>query len=405
MNMNLVTAYLASQFSTYLRAFSPDGELLEENTRRVDLEDPLRLQPRLFDGLFAPGSAPLPFVLSLGADVSYGVVRSAERVYVLGPVLIPGSRNLPDQLSGATLSPELLLGLATCQLPDFMNGLVLLYNLLNDDALTAAECSRKIGVDVNLSAFAGERLSEALFDKRENLERHNSYAHEQREMGSIEAGDPEGLKSSWEDEYAGSLARISEDPFQNGKYLSMIVVALASRAAIRGGVLPEQAFTAADVYLRKVDTVRNPYHLDTIVKDAEYSFAQMVKAAKEVTPATPDAADDPLLRQCREYVFLHLHEKLTVREIAGQIGVHPNYLSTHFAQREGISLYQFILREKVRLAQTLLIYSDYGYEEIASYLGFASQSHLGSTFKRLTGMTPRQYRDKYLNRWNQAQEL
>lgn len=405
MNIDAVNIYLATQFSTYLKWYTPDGRLLEENTRRVDLADPLQEQHLLLKHLLSSAKTSVPFVCCVGMDVCYGLVRAENEVCLIGPVLIPGSRDLPDQISGVELPPDLLRSLAVHRLPDFMNGLVLLHNLLNDDTLTAAECSRRIGIDANLAALAGEQLSAALFDKRENLKRHNSYAHEQREMGSIEAGDLEGLKRSWENEYAGSLGTISDDPYQNGKYLSMIVIALASRAAIRGGVLPEQAFTAADVYLRKVETVRNPYHLDTIVKDAEYAFAQMAQAAKQNFTAAPGAADDPLLRQCRDHVFLHLHEKLTVREIAEQIGVHPNYLSTHFAQKEGISLYQFILQQKVQLAQTLLVYSDYGYEEIASYLGFASQSHLGATFKRLTGMTLRQYRGKYQNKWEDVEEL
>lgn len=45
--------------------------------------------------------------------------------------------------------------------------------------------------------------------------------------------------------------------------------------------------------------------------------------------------------------------------------------------------------------QKLLIYSDYSYSEIASYLGYASQSHLGKQFKDMTGMTLRQYRELY----------
>ena len=385
--------------------YSPDGCLLEETTRRVDLADPLREQPLLLDHLLAAAEAQVPFVCCVGSDVCYGIVRAENGVYLIGPVLIPGSLNLPHQISGVDLSSDLLQSLAVLRLPDFMNGLVLLHNLLNDDSLTATECSRRIGIDANLNAQAEEQMSAALFDKRENLQRHNSYAHEQREMGSIEAGDPEGLKRSWEDNYTGSFGRISDDPFQNGKYLSVIVIALASRAAIRGGVLPEQAYTAADVYLRKAATVRNPYHLDTIVKDAEFSFAQMVQAVKQSASTASDAPDDPILRQCREYVFLHLHEKLTVQEIAEQIGVHPNYLSTLFARKEGISLYQFILREKIGVARTLLTYSQYGYEEIATYLGFSTQSHFGATFRRLTGMTPRQYRAKYRKQLEDAVEL
>jgi AraC-like DNA-binding protein len=41
------------------------------------------------------------------------------------------------------------------------------------------------------------------------------------------------------------------------------------------------------------------------------------------------------------------------------------------------------------------MYSAYSYVQIASYLGFASQSHFGQTFKKITGMTPKSYREAY----------
>ena len=46
-------------------------------------------------------------------------------------------------------------------------------------------------------------------------------------------------------------------------------------------------------------------------------------------------------------------------------------------------------------AKNMLIYSSYSYSRIAAYLGFASQSHLGTEFKKLTGMTLKTFRDTY----------
>ena len=72
-----------------------------------------------------------------------------------------------------------------------------------------------------------------------------------------------------------------------------------------------------------------------------------------------------------------------------------NFLTSLFHREEGISLYQYILAQKIDLAKNLLIYSDYSYIDIANYLGFTSQSHLGACFKAATGMTLREYRNRY----------
>ena len=57
--------------------------------------------------------------------------------------------------------------------------------------------------------------------------------------------------------------------------------------------------------------------------------------------------------------------------------------------------HDFTFTQKIELAKNLLIYSDYSFIDIANYLGFTSQSHLGARFKAATGMTLREYRNKY----------
>ena len=66
-----------------------------------------------------------------------------------------------------------------------------------------------------------------------------------------------------------------------------------------------------------------------------------------------------------------------------------------FKKHEHISLSDYILKEKIALVKNLLIYSNYTYSEIANYLGFSSQSHLGSRFKKETSYTMKEYRNLY----------
>jgi AraC-like DNA-binding protein len=52
------------------------------------------------------------------------------------------------------------------------------------------------------------------------------------------------------------------------------------------------------------------------------------------------------------------------------------------------------MNEKVKLAQNLLVYSEYSLVDISMYLGFSSQSHFGRVFKKYTGLTPNDYRKR-----------
>ncbi len=70
-------------------------------------------------------------------------------------------------------------------------------------------------------------------------------------------------------------------------------------------------------------------------------------------------------------------------------------MSDLFRRVEGITIQQYIRREKIRLAENLLRYSEYDVKSIAVYLAFCSQSHFGKVFKDQTGLTPMKCREKF----------
>lgn len=80
--------------------------------------------------------------------------------------------------------------------------------------------------------------------------------------------------------------------------------------------------------------------------------------------------------------------------------VNTSYLSDLFHKIEGITIQQYIRKEKIRLAENMLRYSDYEVKEIANYLSFCSQSYFGNIFRQQTGMTPARYRKKY-GKWKE----
>ena len=71
------------------------------------------------------------------------------------------------------------------------------------------------------------------------------------------------------------------------------------------------------------------------------------------------------------------------------------YLSAKFKEETGETLTDFILKEKTEEAKRLLRYSDKSFTAIGSYLGFSSLGHFSQVFKKYTGRTPTEYREKY----------
>lgn len=74
--------------------------------------------------------------------------------------------------------------------------------------------------------------------------------------------------------------------------------------------------------------------------------------------------------------------------IAEELHYDYAYLSTLFSSVEGITLEQYIIRQKIEKAKELLLYDEFNLSEIAGKLGYSSVAHLSSQFKKITGFTP-----------------
>jgi len=74
--------------------------------------------------------------------------------------------------------------------------------------------------------------------------------------------------------------------------------------------------------------------------------------------------------------------------LADELHFEYNYLSTLFSSVEGITLEQYIIRQKIEKAKELLFYDELNLSEIANRLGYSSVAHLSAQFKKVTGLTP-----------------
>ena len=131
------------------------------------------------------------------------------------------------------------------------------------------------------------------------------------------------------------------------------------------------------------------------VKSAEIQFTLAVKKVRDNNINSRLGINDILAAQCQHYIFEHLHERIDIKKMGDDLGYNSSYLSHHFKEVTGISLKQYILNEKIEAAKELLVYSQYKFSDIAFFLGFCSQSHLGKVFQQKTGMTLREFRREW----------
>jgi AraC family transcriptional regulator len=98
------------------------------------------------------------------------------------------------------------------------------------------------------------------------------------------------------------------------------------------------------------------------------------------------------LDQALDLLHSRFSEPLTLEGIAAAVGVHPGHLASVFRQHHHCTVGEHLRRLRVEFVCSELARSDTSLAEVALAAGFADQSHLTRTFKRLTGTTPAQFR-------------
>jgi len=104
---------------------------------------------------------------------------------------------------------------------------------------------------------------------------------------------------------------------------------------------------------------------------------------------------EQLFQDICDYVSWHLTENLKVSQVANYFGYNEKYLTTFFKQRAGISLKQYILQIKMERAKASLSETTEPVSQIAFQLGFTDAHNFSNAFRKVTGLSPTEYRDIY----------
>jgi AraC family transcriptional regulator len=97
-------------------------------------------------------------------------------------------------------------------------------------------------------------------------------------------------------------------------------------------------------------------------------------------------------RRVREYIEVHLDEKISIESVAAAIGLSMFHFARAFKQSEGVTPHDYLIRRRVKRAMELLASTDLPLSEIAVTVGFSDQSHCARRFREIVGVCPRDYR-------------
>lgn len=183
--------------------------------------------------------------------------------------------------------------------------------------------------------------------------------------------------------------QLSDDPLRNNIYHLVVCAAIVARICVDGGLEHNVAYTLSDIYIRKADKCTDPDEVLDLLGEMQVDFALRMREAQKTGTVSVH------VRRTIDFIYDNLHESLTLEMLAEREGLHPSSLSRLFAKETGVTLKDYIIRAKIKTAENMLKYSDFPLSDISLSLGFSSQSAFTSTFRKITGMTPGQYRSMY----------
>lgn len=230
-----------------------------------------------------------------------------------------------------------------------------------------------------------------LFEARDEME-HRQPSEEFLFYQAVASGDVDMVRKNCkqgrfvESEGVGILSR---NPVTNLKYHFVITTAMVTRLCGQNGMELEQAFRLSDFYIQKLDNIHTVQGIQVLHDEMVIYYTEKMRRYFR------NDTNSKHINVCKEYIYSHIKERITIEDLADEFGVSASYLSRLFKKEVGIPISTYIREQKIEIAKNLLRFSDYSMIEIANRLSFSSQSHFIQQFRESVNMTPKKYRDMY----------
>ena len=194
------------------------------------------------------------------------------------------------------LAPETLRCVPKISIETFSTAVIMLYESLSGREWDTSSLWLGGFCDMDFIQSMSRKCQQVISTYREESLFHNPYGQEQREQDAIRNGDLDALEASFREVYPGKVGTLSVSPLRHTKNLAVVLITLASRSAIAGGLLPEIAYSMADAFIQRTEELTAEGEVVALARQAEIEFCQQVRALA-------GHSSNPLIARCKALVF------------------------------------------------------------------------------------------------------
>lgn len=265
--------------------------------------------------------------------------------------------------------------------------------VLNGERLSLADITIYDEEQLRLSEEIAAKQAETHYDETnvlyDDTAVHNTLALEQTIMSFVSHGYTAALKEWLKNAPAVRPGTLSSDTLRQLKNTFIVTATLVSRAAIRGGADVNDALSLSDAYIQKCEL------LSSVESIVNLQFHMVLDYTERVERIRIGRTPVKLLTDIANYVQKHLSEPVDIEALSKAVFVSRTHLAVKFKKETGMTLTEFVLKEKVEEGKRLLRYTDKPISSIATHLGFSSQSHFTNVFRKYANSSPNEYRLKH----------
>ncbi|BAH82072.1 response regulator transcription factor [Streptococcus dysgalactiae subsp. equisimilis] len=142
-------------------------------------------------------------------------------------------------------------------------------------------------------------------------------------------------------------------------------------------------------YLSMVKTIHESQSIDRILSELQKVLNLTNKSR------APEKRYSDLVSETIDCIRQEYHQELTLKAIADRLHVNGVYLGQCFKNETERSFAQYLNQVRIQKAQQLLLYTNQSINEIAYKTGYNTNHYFIKMFKKLNGLSPKEFRDRY----------